>query len=115
MTYYEAYENDASGEIKMWHACFIQHIVDLLYSHDIKIIRNAQSFLFGSDQLFTDICLLINQDVNILRKNILKLYKQQKKINLEKKLSVNITKNLMKKLLQNLQKICYMRNLPIFR
>lgn len=104
MTYYETHENDASGEIKMWRACFMQHIADLLYSHDINIRKNARSFIFGNDPLFADICSLINQDVHILRKNILKLYKQQKKLAPRKKAISKYSKKFNEKTITKLAK-----------
>ena len=99
----------------MWRAYFMQHIADLLYSQDMNIRKNAKSFIFGCDPLFAEICLLINHDIYILRKNILKIYKQQKRLMVIKKINSSYRKNLMKKLLQNLQKICYMLNLLIFK
>ena len=104
MTYYEPHEIDASGEIKMWRACFMQHIADLLYSQDMNIRKNAKSFIFDCDPLFAEICLLINHDIYILRKNILKMYKQQKRLMVIKKINSSYRKKFNEKIITKLAK-----------
>ena len=104
MTYYETHGNDVSGEVRMWRACFMQHIADLLYSQDVNIRKNAKSFVFGNDPLFADICLLINHDIYILRKNIIKMYKQQKRLMVGKKTNSKYSKKFNEKIITKLAK-----------
>ncbi len=104
MTYHKMHKSILSGEIKMWQACFIQHTIDLLYSDDIKIRKNAKSFIFGNDPLFADICSLISYDIYTIRKNILKLYRQQKKLASGKKINGKYSKKFNEKIITKLAK-----------
>jgi len=104
MTYNKPYEIDVSGEIKMWRACFMQHIADLLYSQDTNIRKKAKSFTFVNDPLFAEISLLINHDIYILRKNIIKMYKQQKRFMVVKKNRSNYRKKINEKIITKLAK-----------
>jgi hypothetical protein len=71
-------DKEIAGEIRLWRACIKQHVIDLLSPPNKKTFNEARLFLFGKNELLPFICGLIDYDLFVLRRNVLKLYKQQK-------------------------------------